>query len=98
VTASARPKSPSWLPAPRRWPTWSAPKAALRWPRCLAARLEEAKYDAKYPNQFQVYSPYTYDATFLLVDAMKRANSVDPKVYTLSCEVQLQGRDFHDPV
>ncbi len=39
------------------------------------------RYDAKYPGQFQVYSPYTYDATMLLVDAMKRANSVDPKVY-----------------
>ncbi|MCJ7800152.1 MAG: branched-chain amino acid ABC transporter substrate-binding protein [Polaromonas sp.] len=39
------------------------------------------RYDAKYPAQFQVYSPYTYDATFLLVDAMKRANSTDPKVY-----------------
>ena len=42
----------------------------------------KARYDAKYPKQFQVYSPYTYDATFVLVDAMKRANSVDPKVYT----------------
>ena len=41
----------------------------------------KARYDAKYPGQFQVYSPYTYDATMLLVDAMKRANSVDPKVY-----------------
>jgi len=40
------------------------------------------RYDAKFPNQFQVYSPYTYDATFVLVDAMKRANSTDPKVYT----------------
>ena len=40
------------------------------------------RYDAKYPNQFQVYSAYTYDATFVLVDAMRRANSVDPKVYT----------------
>jgi branched-chain amino acid transport system substrate-binding protein len=40
------------------------------------------RYEAKYPKQFQVYSPYTYDATFVLVDAMKRANSVDPKVYT----------------
>jgi branched-chain amino acid transport system substrate-binding protein len=40
------------------------------------------RYDAKYPGQFQVYSPYTYDAAFVLVDAMKRANSVDPKVYT----------------
>jgi len=41
----------------------------------------KAKYDAKYPGQFQIYSPYTYDATFVLVDAMKRANSTDPKVY-----------------
>jgi branched-chain amino acid transport system substrate-binding protein len=41
----------------------------------------KAKYDAKYPGQFQVYSPYTYDATFVLVDAMKRANSIDPKKY-----------------
>ena len=40
------------------------------------------RYDAKFPGQFQIYSPYTYDATFLLVDAMKRANSTDPKVYT----------------
>lgn len=41
----------------------------------------KAKYDAKYPGQFQVYSPYVYDAVFVLVDAMKRANSADPKVY-----------------
>lgn len=39
------------------------------------------RYDEKYPNQFQVYSPYTYDATFVLVDAMKRGKSSDPKVY-----------------
>jgi branched-chain amino acid transport system substrate-binding protein len=39
------------------------------------------RYDKKYPGQFQVYSPYTYDATFVLVDAMQRANSIDPKKY-----------------
>jgi branched-chain amino acid transport system substrate-binding protein len=39
------------------------------------------KYDAKFPGQFQIYSPYAYDATLVLVDAMKRANSTDPKVY-----------------
>lgn len=39
------------------------------------------KYDARFPGQFQIYSPYAYDATFVLVDAMKRANSVEPKVY-----------------
>jgi branched-chain amino acid transport system substrate-binding protein len=42
----------------------------------------KAKYDKKFPGQFQIYSPFTYDATFVLVDAMKRANSADPKVYT----------------
>lgn len=41
----------------------------------------KARYDAKYPGQFQIYGPFTYDATFVLVDAMKRANSTDPKVY-----------------
>ena len=40
------------------------------------------RYDAKFPGQFQIYSPYAYDAAMVLADAMKRANSVDPKVYT----------------
>ena len=39
------------------------------------------RYDAKFPGQFQVYSPYVYDAVHVLVDAMKRAGSADPKVY-----------------
>ena len=39
------------------------------------------RYDAKFPGQFQIYSPYAYDATFVLVDAMKRANSTDPAVF-----------------
>jgi len=41
----------------------------------------KARYDAQYPGQFQVYSPYFYDGVMLLADAMKRANSWDPKVY-----------------
>lgn len=40
------------------------------------------RYDAKFPGQFQIYSPYAYDAAMVLADAMKRANSVDPKVFT----------------
>ena len=39
------------------------------------------RYDAKFPGQFQIYSPYAYDAAMVLADAMKRANSVDPRVY-----------------
>ncbi len=50
----------------------------------------KARYDKKYPGQFQIYSPFTYDATFVLVDAMKRANSTDPKVYT----AKLLGTNF----
>lgn len=41
----------------------------------------KARYDAKYPGQFQVYSVYTYDATFAFVDAMVRAGSPDPSIY-----------------
>ncbi|MBI5258590.1 MAG: branched-chain amino acid ABC transporter substrate-binding protein [Burkholderiales bacterium] len=39
------------------------------------------RYDAKYPKQFQVYSPYVYDAVHVLVQAMVEAGSTDPKVY-----------------
>jgi branched-chain amino acid transport system substrate-binding protein len=50
------------------------------------------RYDKKYPGQFQVYSPYTYDAVHVLVDAMVRAKSSDPKVYTpLLGQASLQG-------
>jgi branched-chain amino acid transport system substrate-binding protein len=41
----------------------------------------KARYDAKYPKQFQVYSPYVYDAVGVLVQAMVDAGSTDPKVY-----------------
>jgi branched-chain amino acid transport system substrate-binding protein len=39
------------------------------------------RYDAKYPGEFQIYSPFVYDATMVLADAMVRAKSADPKVY-----------------
>lgn len=41
----------------------------------------KARYDAKYPGEYQIYAPYVYDATMVLADAMQRANSADPKVY-----------------
>ncbi|QTD46467.1 branched-chain amino acid ABC transporter substrate-binding protein [Ottowia testudinis] len=39
------------------------------------------RYDAAFPNQFQIYSPYNYDAMMVMAEAMKRANSTDPKVF-----------------
>ena len=49
--------------------------------RMPGGKAWKKRYDARYPAQFEIYSPYAYDATMVLVDAMKRANSVDPKVY-----------------
>jgi branched-chain amino acid transport system substrate-binding protein len=40
-----------------------------------------AKYTAKFKMSIQLYAPYVYDATMVMVDAMKRANSVDPLKY-----------------
>lgn len=41
----------------------------------------KARYDAKYPGEYQIYAPYVYDATMVLADAMQRAGSSNPKVY-----------------
>ncbi|CAN5406152.1 branched-chain amino acid ABC transporter substrate-binding protein [soil metagenome] len=41
----------------------------------------KARYDAKFPGEFQIYSPFSYDATMVLAEAMVRAKSADPKVY-----------------
>jgi branched-chain amino acid transport system substrate-binding protein len=48
------------------------------------------RYDKKYPGQFQVYSPYTYDAVMVFANAMEQCKSADPKVY-LPC---LQKTDY----
>ncbi len=38
------------------------------------------KFEAKY-GQIQLYAPYAYDAAYVMVDAMKRADSTDPEKY-----------------
>ncbi|BEV71139.1 branched-chain amino acid ABC transporter substrate-binding protein [Paludibacterium sp. THUN1379] len=39
------------------------------------------KFKKAFNTDIQIYAPYEYDAVRVLVDAMKRANSTDPKVY-----------------
>ena len=41
----------------------------------------KARYDARFPGAFQIYSPYVYDATMVLANAMQKAGSADPKIY-----------------
>lgn len=46
-----------------------------------SGRAWKVRYDARFPAQYQTPSPYTYDATMVLVDAMVRAGSTDPRAY-----------------
>lgn len=41
-------------------------------------KIFQAKYVKRYNQQIQLYAPYTYDAVHIIVDAMTRANSVEP--------------------
>ncbi|WP_426356329.1 branched-chain amino acid ABC transporter substrate-binding protein [Burkholderia sp. R-40] len=36
------------------------------------------RYEARYHQPMQVYAPFSYDAVYIIVDAMQRANSTDP--------------------
>jgi branched-chain amino acid transport system substrate-binding protein len=39
------------------------------------------KFTKKFGAEIQLYAPYVYDATMVMVDAMKRANSIEPAKY-----------------
>jgi len=47
----------------------------------LADRGFAERFKKRFNADIQIYSPYSYDAIGVLVDAMKRANSVDPAKY-----------------
>lgn len=38
----------------------------------------EKKYLKRFETPIQIYAPFTYDAVYIIVEAMKRANSIDP--------------------
>jgi branched-chain amino acid transport system substrate-binding protein len=41
----------------------------------------KSRFKAKFNTDIQLYAPYSYDAVGVIVDAMKRANSVEPAKY-----------------
>lgn len=53
----------------------------------------EANYKAAFPGQsVQIYSPFSYDATYTLVEAIKTADSLDPEAITAAMpNVQYKG-------
>ncbi|WGS52348.1 branched-chain amino acid ABC transporter substrate-binding protein [Paraburkholderia sp. D15] len=38
----------------------------------------EARYEKRFGAPIQIYAPFTYDAVYIIVDAMRRADSTDP--------------------
>jgi branched-chain amino acid transport system substrate-binding protein len=39
------------------------------------------RFKSETGEEIKLYAPYTYDATMVMVEAMKKANSADPKAY-----------------
>ncbi len=49
--------------------------------RTAASRAWKKRYDDKFPGQFQMHGPYSYDAVLAVAKAMQAANSVEPQKY-----------------
>ncbi len=50
------------------------------------------KFKKRFGADIQIYAPFTYDSVFVIVDAMKRANSTDPaKILEKMPETNLKG-------
>ncbi|MEG1735130.1 MAG: branched-chain amino acid ABC transporter substrate-binding protein [Comamonas sp.] len=74
-----------------RLPTMAGKVAALKNVTCVVGGSSLASmpggtawkqsYDKRFPGQFQVFSPYAYDATMVLAQAMLRADSSQPEAY-----------------
>jgi branched-chain amino acid transport system substrate-binding protein len=62
----------------------------------LSKMAQGADFQKRYKERFnlevQNYAPFTYDAVYVLVDAMKRANSTDPaKILVVMPDTKLNG-------
>jgi len=50
------------------------------------------RYKARFHQPIQIYAPFTYDAVHIIVDAMQRANSIDPaKILAMMPSTDYQG-------
>ncbi|WP_371817170.1 branched-chain amino acid ABC transporter substrate-binding protein [Polynucleobacter sp. TSB-Sco08W16] len=64
--------------------------------KALSKMPQGAEFQKRYKERFnsdvQIYAPFTYDAVFVLVDAMKRANSTDPaKILLVMPDTKMNG-------
>jgi branched-chain amino acid transport system substrate-binding protein len=64
--------------------------------KALSKMAQGADFQKRYKERFntdvQIYAPFTYDAVFVLVDAMKRANSTDSaKILVVMPDTKMEG-------
>ena len=64
--------------------------------KALTKMAQGADFQKRYKERFnadvQIYAPFTYDAVYVLVDAMKRANSTDPaRILVVMPETKMNG-------
>ncbi|WP_434668413.1 branched-chain amino acid ABC transporter substrate-binding protein [Paraburkholderia sp. A3BS-1L] len=53
-------------------------QAGLALEKMASGKEFQQKYEARFHQPILIYAPFTYDAVYIIVDAMKRANSIDP--------------------
>ncbi len=52
----------------------------------------QKRYKERFNSDVQIYAPFTYDAVYVFVDSMKRANSTDPaKILAVMPDTKMQG-------
>jgi len=52
----------------------------------------QKRYKERFNSEVQIYAPFTYDAVYVLVDSMKRANSTDPaKILLVMPDTKMNG-------
>ena len=52
----------------------------------------QKRYKERFNSEVQIYAPFTYDAVYVIVDSMKRANSTDPaKILSAMPATNMQG-------
>jgi branched-chain amino acid transport system substrate-binding protein len=64
--------------------------------KALSKMAQGADFQKRYKERFntdvQIYAPFTYDAVYVLTDAMKRANSTDPaKILLVMPDTKMNG-------
>jgi len=67
-------------------------EAAMALSRMKAGPEFQKKYKERFNIDVDIYAPFAYDAVYLIIDAMKRANSVEPtKILSVMPQTNFEG-------